>query len=223
MIELSPLLPVDKIAIAEIIIDDVRAQKPIEVIQEKWRVANMWVIKLGYSNSIKIPYRYSPYKSLGLFAYNLFLVCKEVYFINGNKRFNNGAEWFNHALIELCLIEVNECLKGIKIIENSWKKSFIDSESRKLAKLKSLEENPYSLYPDYKAISELINLASHLATTSDVFFKKYWKPFLKSYSTYINDLKKHPEIKHGYIDKEGDYILQIGNGKSPASRIKISH
>lgn len=203
-------------------IADINAAPAIQVIYEKWLVANMWVGKLAFSSTIKIPYRYHPYKSLGFFAYNLFLVCERITTLNkkDNPRLSS-IDWFNHCISELCRIEMEECLSGITIIENSWKKSFIDSESRKLAMLRNIEtdkpENPYAKYQNSKAISKLVLEAQIWAGRSNVFREKVWKPFIKSYSLYIKDLKSNPNIKHGYIEN-GDYVLQIGKGKSNAAK-----
>jgi hypothetical protein len=205
--------------IASITIIDAYAKIPIEIIHDKWQIAYLYTVKYVWSSKIKIHPAYYPYKSLGYFAYKLYRLVVAVEGFKRNTNFNNAVDLFKQLLLELFLIEVHDCNNGIKIIERSWKKSFIALEAQKLSKLRNYK-NPYKDIPDVKIIVEFFDTVINFAEQANGFNQEFYKPFLKAYLSYINDLKTNQRIKHGFI-KNGEYILQIGGGKSSANKRKI--
>lgn len=204
---------------SRIIVNDKKACLPVEKITEKYRGANLWVMKLSWDDTIRIPYNYRPLKPMGIYLNSLFHLCKETHSLTTNSGYENASQWFINCLHELCLIEINDCVNDrIEKLERSWSKGFIDKESKQLSMMRRYE-NPYT-DKRCKALETLIDKAIALTSISPVFVRM-WKKYLKDYSGYINDLKNNKSIKHAFIEN-GVYTVQIKGGKSLANKIKIT-
>jgi hypothetical protein len=202
-----------------VMVNDKRAFLPVEKITEKYRGANLWVMKLSWDSTIRIPYDYRPLKSMGIYLNSLFHLCERTHSLTKDTGYKNASQWFVHCLHELCLIEIDDCVNArIEKLERSWSKGFVDKESKQLAMMRGYE-NPYT-DKKCKALETLIDRAIDLTSKSTVF-EKLWKQYLKDYRCYINDLKNNKLIKHAFIENDV-YTVQVKGGKSLANKRKIA-
>jgi hypothetical protein len=127
----------------------------------------------------------------------------------GTVPFGNGAEWYA-AVSEEC--RQDDISSGWRAVQsNRGKKAGIARHRGILAVLKDYR-NPYD--PKHlPCLHQLVGIALGLAEQSNIFDRKYWRPFLDAYTRFVTSLDKDGERWGVLIEKQAKLYMASGRGK----------
>lgn len=190
----------------------------IKQIHYKWVEAKKYVGNKNFDSSIETIKEITKH---GEFLSSLFLLIERILSFEGG---SDPINAWNECVADLELFEIIDVVEGVELANKSWTKGYLRLLRCDLKALKN-NNNPFL---DKKLKDQVIRFfidrALYYKTVSKPFYSEYWKPFLHSFSTYISDIDKNPDLKRAFIEQNPRgtfYTLKMGSGKSPSSTKKF--
>jgi hypothetical protein len=176
-----------------------------------WVFGLHYVFKLKWDSKHKIPVKLKPasqraFKLWGEYLYAVLEMCVECHAATAaGVPYANAAEWFQKVALEMKTSD----LKAIYFAKKGLKRKTVDQQRGLLKALKNYE-NPGDpkTHPHTFA---LVEAAITLAERSDVFRKKYWKPFTTAAAQLLENIEASSSWQTVF-EKDGLPYVQAGRG-----------
>ncbi|MBD2120317.1 hypothetical protein [Trichocoleus sp. FACHB-262] len=186
----------------------------ITQLQVDWVIGLHYLYQKKWNNRHKLPIRFQPktqkiYKLFGEYLYQLVELCTQCHAWQKTP-YPNAAHWFFAIAWEMhdnSLMPITEHGRS-----GESKRSWLVTHKSNLKTLKDYgnpcdpEEEPHYY--------RLIDTARSMAEQPGEFYRKQWKPFLKAYSEYVNEVAENPMCQ---VVFEKDEKLRYSSGRGKGS------